>query len=538
MNSQVGGINYFVKNDKKKDLLIISVVYVIAHFMLLIASGLWWDDWWFSYQDESVIKELAWQLGRPSLYYIIKCANKVPHFIYRWIVFFIYYYCGILFYKIIELWLRIEDEDALWITLVYITLPINDCRIVLATFPYAIGLLFLMASLSRLLSSWRESSLSLWNRGVIAVFLVLSFILNSNLFFCVIIPIIIFTIEKNIIKVLKIMDIYLLPFIYFFIKKAIFPEYGAFASYNVVDLQNIVNTFELLPKNIFFISRKIILNYLLSLRFDEIVCGVLLFIPIFVVVMILQSCYWKKKNKADSNDGYLMTKIMVIGVIFAFIAMFPYVLIRQRIDLNPMGARGRDTMLIGFGASLAIYGFFKLVIKSKAREMLLMMMIAMGCVFFITYYVSYQRDYYRQLGFRYQLEQNKELDNCDTIVFLAEDEDLIYFTSCQQLNGNAEMVYGNQNKYILDSVSSSQQRINEIDETDEMVLVINHMSEYKKADISAVVYYSFDVGFIDTLKMKIYEFVSTSRYEQYIMNRSEAKVYYKGSSEFEEILKK
>ena len=140
-------MRYLIKNKKVKELVILSIIYCMAHWMLLVVSGRWWDDWCTFNQPFSTVIKMALELGRPFSIVITWFAKLLPEAGYRIVTFILYYYCMLFLYKALRMWLDLNDEDCFWICALYSVIPVNDARIMLCIFPYTIGLFFFMAGM-------------------------------------------------------------------------------------------------------------------------------------------------------------------------------------------------------------------------------------------------------------------------------------------------------------------------------------------------------------------------------------------------------
>lgn len=193
---------------------------------------------------------------------------------------------------------------------------------------------------------------------------------------------------------------------------------------------------------------------------------------------------------------------------------------------------------------MLLYALVSLVLDSRVRIVALITVIVCGIVYFNTYYLSYQQDYYRQLGFQHQLELHKtELEDAANIIYINTDSGLMNQQSFYALNGNAAIVFENQKRFILPGFNVTSMYLTE--EENKMVDYFvesgaYHMSDYDRnhKSVDAIIEYSFDTDLYDTLKMKMYELTGNDKFESWIENRTSMTVYHAGTDEFDNVLEK
>lgn len=146
--------------------------------------------------------------------------------------------------------------EALYLSLLYTVFPINDARVLLATFPYSVGWLSFFIGLYMFVLWWKDKSRKrLLLRIVTLIFFLHSFILNSLLVYYAIVLLYIFCMEyiynrrimKATARMFKYMDFILLPIVYFVGKQLLFPAYGRYENYNSVTLSKVLSAVHRLP---------------------------------------------------------------------------------------------------------------------------------------------------------------------------------------------------------------------------------------------------------------------------------------------------
>jgi hypothetical protein len=266
--------------------------------------------------------------------------------------------------------------------------------------------------------------------------------------------------------------------------------------------------------------------------------GLFSFWVTFLISVAIAFClYFSRSYKISVENDDKRIVELVIGFLTLSVGAYPYVVVRQRRFLELSGIEGKDTILLGIGAALVLHALIMLVIDGAVRKYVLIWLTVFGCLFFNVYYLSYQQDFYRMMGFRYQLSQHQEeLEDAQNIVFYTRTLSMVSRDSEYVLNGVSELVFDDQSKLWMNGFDGLNLLSNEGAETLEFYTAstIFHMSEhdinYKKLD--AVVHYTFDISLVETMKVRIYEIFDKDRYEEWLANRTTMDVYYTGTDEY------
>src|SRR5665647_1320823 len=82
-------ISFSLTSLLKSDIIIITIIYTLAHFLMLLNNGIFWDDWIYIDWDKSIMLDHFSQFGNIFLGYyfnlIFSLDNSV--FIFRLLVF-------------------------------------------------------------------------------------------------------------------------------------------------------------------------------------------------------------------------------------------------------------------------------------------------------------------------------------------------------------------------------------------------------------------------------------------------------------------
>ena len=545
-------MKYLIRNGKRKELIVLSAIYLLSQGFLLIMSGRWWDDWCFYELPFWSLKNFAMQMGRPSVIAIIEFVSLFPYSFYRIFTFLMFYASMIFLYRILKGWLDLSDESTFWICALYSIIPINDARVVLACFPYTVSVFFFMAGMCLVVARLNNGIFKLRHRLVSYLLFIVAFTMNSALvFYGLVLLMILMRLYKagRLKSAVCFVDYLILPIAFFAIKSRFFPAYGLYANYNNVNLQSLIFAIKnIVPADINMM--KAVFSNLVNI--DErlkrvIICGVLLS---FAVMYRKQICIFVKelfvtKSDADNEAGNTegqetktsLREIIitfVIGVIALSGGLFAYVVVRGSNSLALTGLEGRDSTLVAMGAAMIIYAVLSMFLKDQVKKYIAAILVLGGIVYFNVCYIGYQNDYYSQLGFQYQLESHSELENVRNIVYRGSDPmGTLRFYS---LNGNARVVYGTDDKLIMNGFGDTSilhgdasQIVNAGDYN-----MSSYDVEYKHLD--AVVDYTYSAGETECIKLKFLEILSHDKFVERLIGDTNMVVYMDGTEEYDQIL--
>lgn len=295
--------------ETKNNVIIIIVANILSQGFLLIATGTFWDDWMYYYRDRTGLWKEFMEAGRPSSAFWVETVWNLPHYGYRWLVFLLFMITALILYALIRNSKMFNQNEALWLSVLYTVMPVNDARIILCTFSYAVGLTSFMIGVYVLQKYMLYEKSSRFHFRIAALFFFgYSFIIQSLLVFYAAVLFYIFFCEyqnrRKVLEAIKAMvkyvDFIALPIIFWVGKQIVFPSYGSFANYNVVTMGTMVKAACRLP---LAALRQLERNWIGI--FDFLISGdivIICTIPI-VMVAVIRIGIWLKKQ---INQGAVM----------------------------------------------------------------------------------------------------------------------------------------------------------------------------------------------------------------------------------------
>lgn len=457
-------IDQYKTNETMKHIFWITMVYILSQGFLLVVSGTWWDDWVYVNKNWDYLREVFLQSSLPLQAYIDASLWLLPDGTYRILVFLYFYAGALLVYAILNKIDVFSEKTAFWITLLYITIPINDARITWICYGYSLGLFaFWIAFYLVTLWKGKKGKKAVTLRVLSLIVLVFSFNTESIMLMTLLILLYLYyerlkdrwkwrdigiNVKKCFKAILYYIDFLLAPIVFYFGKHILFPGYGVYGGHNYVDWKALPDLLLRSPVYAFRVIEELILNYK----------NMLLRRPISVIFLIIVLCYIlntyrKCRNKSvesgeDKNYGSLFVMFFV-GIFCFFSGFFAYV-IRCQGAFPTKGAGGRNALLLGIGAAILFYYLIHIVCRKEIRNIVLVSLVTLGICHFDVMYLKWQEDYYQQLRFRAEVTDNNDIINNDTFLCLYNYP--AYVSSFYQWNGNSYAATGEETRYFLGGI--------------------------------------------------------------------------------------
>lgn len=422
---------------EKKNLIRLFLYYIVSQGLLLIVSGLWFDDWCIVNISKEGLRLWASEMGKPEVFPIVYIMNALPDIVYKSIIFFGYFVVAVCFFMITKKIFQLESNDALCLTFIYLSVPVNDIRIERLGLPYTLGLTLYFLGFFILVYKYEQLTIRYHIASLLLFFI--SYILNSLLFFMGIVWLYIIFKEKNIKNVIKRIDFFIAPFIYFIIDNLFFPAHGVYSGYNKVDLESMIRAFKGT-----FRAESGLAGEIISLFIRPVILHPVLVLVIIIIMMIIEYHIGKKnglndKNSVDLNPIFIE---FITGIIALFMGLYPYVVVGNSITTT--GFNSRNVILAPFGFALILHTLIKIGLKRQFRHLVVLSLMIVSAIHFNKAYISYQSTYYKDRGLQEYLKRNLSIGELKTIAVTEDDGGASWY----MYNGMFEEVYDNENRLV------------------------------------------------------------------------------------------
>lgn len=528
------------KNEHLGNVVIISIAFLLTHGIITFITGTWWDDKIGAFATDEELWRLTLQLGKPSAYFLTKFYFSIPEIMARLTILLCFYSATLGMYYIYQRLPYINARRALYLTLIYNALPINDARIMVAVFPYTVGyMFFIIAFCGLILLQEKYDYKNIVFRILVLFLFFCSFILNSNLVMYTIplLYVIYYLINNKLLhKWYCYIDFLVSPIVYFLIKNIFYPAYGVYDGYNKISggrlLQGFTKTFSVCIERV-----GDCLALWTQIKFAK---GLI----VIILVAVLYTVYKRWKNRENKPDVYSSTKkclkLMGLGYIAMYFGAYAYVVIGQSCRLNDM--IGRSSILLGIGLAVIFYALIRMIPHQKIQEFAFGLILFCGLVHFNMYYLSYQQDYYRQQDFVYELHANTRcLDATKNIYYITNDTSLIHPTRFYTLNANGRVAFGDQTHFFMESKDdySYLRGTGRYNLETFVHSTSSNMSDYnigRSNEIEAFVKYNNDIGLLETARLKWYEMVDYAKFEQELYGDKNLEIYTRDMPEYKQLM--
>lgn len=422
--------------NKRKDYILIFILYSFSFGIILLNQGIFWDDWTLYNQNPNDIlnsfKEAGAFLYWPGYLYNFLLSLSSGIFLIRLLIFVTYLFSAFFLNYVLSKIMIIDPLSRLFIVLIFALFNINSARIAIIDSPYAIcNFLFFFGFYLIVKFFFRKKFLY----RILSLFcFFISFSTNSFLVFYIIPFVYIFYIKreqlilnkisfKNFLFLLKkayrYLDFILLPFIFFIIKICFFKPYGLYEGYNNISLKNLnpINFIRAFNGSFFQIFKADYIR-LISHPFLFIIISVI----IFIIIKKLYRTDIINFNKKNINHNLFLAGF---GLFAFFVGVFPYIAVG--IIPNLLDWDSRHQLLIPLGTSFILYYvlkilFYELNIKANLKIFFYTFLIALFLCSNIFIYLDYQKDWFKQLSLIENFKENSIFKNSNTFLFTDNTE--------------------------------------------------------------------------------------------------------------------
>lgn len=454
-----------------KHRIYLSLIYTASHLMLCLISGQWWDDWcyWLNGPEQLIYSYTA--SGIPMQAYYIISIMWLPNWGYRIVVFVLFLLVALIFYEILRKTDIFTEDDAFFIAAVAMTVPVNDARTVLNCYAYTFEIFLFMLGFLLATKIKSFSGVKKYLIRIISLVLLLgSYSMESLLVFSGVIWLFfLYDIHKenkseNFFRKAGLFlrhfwDYLILPFAFFILKRIFFKPFDAYAGYNQLTKNSIINGTLRFPISAFFTGVEIGRSYIIRIGPVSVaamavaITGYLIFKKIQTKKIQTKALGFAEET-SNKNNIKKWLKILVLGFVTYFAGIFAYVVIRQGKTLAVTTVDSRDVMLAGFGIAMIIVAVSRLIpVKRPFQNLLPVALIVLGVFHFNVWYLNYQEDWYQQKVLASVIDANDGFGEDNTIYCCFSEPSPVATTRTYTVNGLSYTVTGRMDKLYLTRVS-------------------------------------------------------------------------------------
>ena len=511
-----------LKKKWVKEITVIIFAYFIIHGFLLLLTGTFWDDWLYYFHDIPTANMAGWESGRPYYSWVIETVWILPGYGYRVLSFFTYLLSYLFIYGSFYSIKSTRNKKALYITLICMALPINDARLLLSNYPYAMGMLLFWGGCFVLTHNIHRLNNALIRFGVLLLFF-LSFTLNSNLalYGIVIAYLIIYRGTK---RIYTLLDFIILPIAFYITNQMLFPVYGAYEDYNVVTVDKVLWSIIAIPEMVL----KSITSIFSAICKENLFIWIgLITVGVTILIKILNKKYQHNESVQKRFLDYdgesiqankLDALIFSCGLITLLLGLFPYVVVRQDSSIAMTGIQGRDSMQIGIGIALVFVGG----INRKIQEYITLFIVVFGALHFNMCYLTYQSEWYLQLALQNRIVGVESVERGGNFVVYCSQDFGLDDRRLYTWSGLVADATGNRNCFFMDGDKDKYV----INNSEIMDSILSHYPMYSEyvydhtsidGRITITTYFTLS----NTVCLKYYEYFDHDKFNYYINELSD-----------------
>lgn len=408
------------------DLLLLTLIYTLAHGLMLFNQGIFWDDWALYNKDREVVIDMFRQAGGVWVAYLHLLVRAAGPYAYRAVAFASYLLSAWCVYGVL-VEMKIARYSCFFVALIFALYPVNSARTAMIVMPYSVcyALFFCGFWLTATFLQTRNC----WCRAAALALLFVSFATNSLLaFYLLIILYIVYRERPNPMNnlsgwlhlVLRYADYLLLPILFWIVKSIFMKPYGAYAGYNQVTSEGFSQAFSETLR-VFDLSFTKIIDESVGVDFFSPIFAWLtsihFLLPLVAVFLTIAALFLVRKNlKKVDREFYQTLWLFFFGALAYWLAAFPYVVVGklpQSVDWD-----SRHQLLLPLGAALMLVYGIKLLIRHKAVTVPAYLLLAsMFVQTSIMDHLSFQRDWYKQISLINNFRMYPPLKNNTSFLF-------------------------------------------------------------------------------------------------------------------------
>lgn len=442
-----------LKEQRTADILLVVILYSLAHGLLLVNTGIYWDDWTIVGVDPQTVLDIFNQTRTPWAgqmhSFLLSLSYGLP--IYRAIVFLSFLLSSLLVNAILSSIDSIDRNNRLILVLFFSLFPVNSARVAIINAPYAITYLLFFLGFWVLTKYVNKGFILL--RIISLLLFLLSFTTNSLLFLYAIVIVYLsyqhISINSVVLLLKKIMlsyfDFIAAPIVFWVVKVTLLRPYGVYANYNSINVKNLFRAF---PRSLALFYSSFVEVIDESIRFAVDAPSMT-----FILSILLMLFLKRKILVPNDHESKKHVWLMMVGICCFFLAVFPYLSVGKIPTLYTWDSRHQ--LLIPLGASfLLTYGlnviFQYLCVDDRYKYLIFSFLTVSFICFNINRYISMEKDWYKHVSL---VENFKSIDKIRSNTTFYFDDKTIELNATKkdyawyEYTGLMKMAFGDETRF-------------------------------------------------------------------------------------------
>ena len=319
--------------NNSRNLLLISLIYLLSNFLIFFVYSIFWDDWYVIGNPEGWAQQCIGTgdvLQGEFITFLEKLTDK-PILFFRTCIFFVGYINVLIFFQILNK-LKFDEVSILIISSLFAAFPLGYGHMTIICFPYQIGLLFQLMSILTYLIYLNKRIFLFGIINCVFQFLAVFFLHSTIVFWFGIL--LVFALIKGFpdgkfnkisfrlfLKEMTCSLMFFLPCVVFWVIRSIYwMPTGVFAesSYQSFTLQNLLLAPMVLLQSI-FVTQEFIFSQPYYLSFSRMLI-MLWLLGALILYRLMFSSIIKNDSKGNANFfNFLICIILFVSGIMAYI---------------------------------------------------------------------------------------------------------------------------------------------------------------------------------------------------------------------------
>jgi hypothetical protein len=413
-------------HPKVRESLVVAAIYVLAHGLMLLDRGLFWDDWIYFRQPHALLVTLGRELGStwPSATSWLPYGSWFSIWATRAVMFACFLGVALLALRLSRRLPFFDSRARIAFASLVAVFPAMSARASVSTFIYPISLLLFMCGWALLdhvidMKGWRS-----WVARLTALFaFFLSFRTASlGMFYLVVIVWVLWRSgatwrrpREAMSVALRWPDLVIMPVGFWVYRSFYGVPSGFYENYNTLTLSSFLSAPRLLPRA---------LSGSLIDAFTRM--PMVAWWPVVVVVALVagSALLWSRvespawRSPRSAAKGWLATA--GVGLLLVALGVYPYLAVDKVPGFRDFDSRHQ--LLVPFGAALILVGLIRALsdgarLPRAVEAGLFALVIALCAGTVAGDHLSYQREWYKQLGMITQFQQAPQMRDGRSFVF-------------------------------------------------------------------------------------------------------------------------
>jgi len=417
MSGRRPGLNSRPLHPKTREILAVTVIYVLAHGLMLLNRGLFWDEWMYFRQSRELLVDLGRQLGStwPDITSWLPFGSPFSIWATRVLMFACFLGVALLTLRLSRRLCHLDAEARIVLASLVAVFPVMSARDAIADFPYPVSLALFMFGWALLDGTIDARGWRAWLPRVTALVAFFLSFRTASLGMFYIVPVVWMIWRSGVtwhrpkemaFAALRRFDMAIPLLVFWLLRTSAAAPSGLFADYNILTWDSFAAARHLVPQAL---QQSLVEAFT---RMPEVAWWPAVLLGALAAGVALRSATTGEATDVSRRRSvaiWLMTA--GTGLALVVLAVYPYLAVGKIPGFTEFLTRHQ--LLVPFGAALIIVGLVRALtdgagLPHAVRVGLFTVVIAVCVGTVVGDHLSYQREWYKQIGMIEALRQAPE----------------------------------------------------------------------------------------------------------------------------------